>query len=234
MHRVILTSVCVVSLVCGFASLKAFAATTLNPADLPGMGNIRISGYLDLGHERDMEDSGFTWEVDTERYLARGEYGIMDRLSVFVDLGVAAIEDSDLGFAAGAGAKYLATTILNGDIDIGVSGQILWFKTEEDETIVDVNYKAEATWLEFQLASVANYTGFDRFDFFGGFSLSFVNGDSEVKGGGSAISSGFDSDDIFGLILGSAYSFSENFKVCGEIHLINETCFTVGLSYQIP
>ncbi len=174
--------------------------------------------------ERDIEyDSpiapGNEAELESQRVLVRGAYGIAPNLEVFARLGGAEAEtdtpsvNGDFGLAFGGGVKGV---IFRGpNWALGAVGQFLYYKSENSGDVEVLEFDL-ATGASFALGPVTPYAGLV---------LQLTQGELTSPAG----SSDFDQDNLIGLFFGMNYVPQPNISLGFEAHLIHETAVSLAL-----
>ena len=174
--------------------------------------------------ERDVEfDSPFfganKTELESQRVLVRGAYGIAPNLEVFARLGGAEAKtdtpsvNGDFGVAFGGGVKGV---IYRGpNWALGAVGQFLYFESENGGDIKVLEFDL-ATGASFALGPVTPYVG-------------VVLQVTEGKLSTAGQSRDFDQDNLLGLFFGMNYVPQPNISLGIEAHLIHETAVSLVL-----
>ncbi len=203
----------IMALIVMFISVSpvAKAGTVGNPTATVAQGSFLVGAEIDFW-ERDMEFPGGVVEVEGTKILAKGTYGISDKVDVFGKIGVADAEyngfDSGKDIAFGFGGKV--NVYEKGQIKAGVVAQILLWSVEDAGTEIDAT--------EFDLAFGGRYEVNREFDCYGGLMFAMVEGDI----GGTD----FDEDDPIGIFLGGEYDITPQAKSGVELRLMTETSFS--------
>lgn len=253
-----LTSALTANLILLLLFSVAMAGTIGNPTATVNQGSFQLGAEFDLV-ERDVEpEDNEDVEIESNRYVVKGIYGISDRFNIYAKLGVAnaefKIEDDDFDFKSdneftfGAGLKSIIYE--QDELKIGLVVQISHFTTEDTVSEEEGTYYGhhytysediELTWWEYDVALGVSYEGLGSFVPYGGILFSKIDGESEYTGKAEAPSIGYseeDSDkddfeesDSFGVFVGADYNVIPHFNVGVEARLINETSFSVMLNY---
>ncbi len=174
--------------------------------------------------ERDVEfDSPFLGaseaELESQRVLVRGAYGIAPNLEVFARLGGAEAEtntpsvNGDFGLAFGGGVKGV---IFRGpNWAVGAVGQFLYYESENGGDIKVLEFDL-ASGVSFALGPVTPYAG-----------VVFQVTQGELSTAGQ--SRDFDQDNLLGLFFGMNYVPQPNISLGIEAHLIHETAVSLVL-----
>ncbi|HEV8661803.1 MAG TPA: hypothetical protein VGT06_01485 [Candidatus Methylomirabilis sp.] len=174
--------------------------------------------------ERDIEyDSpiapGNEGELESQRVLFRGAYGIAPNIEVFARLGGAEAEtdtpnvNGDFGLAFGGGVKGV---ILRGpNWALGAVGQFLYYQSENGGELEVLEFDL-ASGVSFALGPVTPYAGLV---------LQLTQGEL-TSGAGS---SDFDQDNLIGVFFGMNYVPQPNISLGFEAHLIHETAVSIAL-----
>jgi hypothetical protein len=189
----------------------AIAGTVGNPTATVAKGSFLVGVEIDFW-ERDMENGG-TFEVDGTKILVKGTGGVSDNIDVFGKIGIAEVEDSDMGLAIGVGGKV--NVYERGKVKAGVVAQILYWSGEDSGVDVDIT--------EFDLAFGVSYDVTKEFDCYGGLMLAIAEGDADGND--------FDQDDPIGIFLGGEFDITPKAKDGVELRLISETSFTLMANF---
>lgn len=203
----------ILALIVMFASVSpvAIAGTVGNPTATVAKGSFLVGAEIDFW-ERDVENGG-TFEVDGTKILVKGTGGISDNIDVFAKIGMAEVEDSDMGLAIGVGGKV--NVYERGKVKAGVVAQILYWSGEDSGVDIDIT--------EFDLAFGGSYDVTKEFDCYGGLMLAMLQGDANGND--------FDQDDPIGIFLGGEFDITPEAKAGVELRLISETSFTLMASF---
>lgn len=203
----------ILALIVMFASVSpvAIAGTVGNPTATVAKGSFLVGAEIDFW-ERDVENGG-TFEVDGTKILVKGTGGISDNIDVFAKIGMAEVEDSDMGLAIGIGGKV--NVYERGKVKAGVVAQILYWSGEDSGVDIDIT--------EFDLAFGGSYDVTKEFDCYGGLMLAMLQGDANGND--------FDQDDPIGIFLGGEFDITPEAKAGVELRLISETSFTLMASF---
>jgi len=203
----------ILALIVMFVSVSpvAIAGTVGNPTATVAKGSFLVGAEIDFW-DRDMENGG-TFDVEGTKILVKGTGGISDNIDVFAKIGMAKVEDSDMGFAIGVGGKV--NVYKRGKVKAGVVAQILFWSGEDSGVDIDIT--------EFDLAFGASYDVTKEFDCYGGLMLAIAEGDADGND--------FDQDDPIGIFLGGEFDITPEAKAGVELRLISETSFTLMASF---
>ena len=204
----------------GWAARTGGLATTVEP------GRFALSsglGYV----ERDMED-GVDVEARSRQLDLRAQFGLIDKLDLYLLLGFA---DADLNGASFKGA-------LGGHFGIGAHYAMLEFAENDTKLMLDVQadfYRSSdggdrvtqqgyylATYLLREFGA-AGRTGY--FYPFGGVRVSYTY----MDGKGTDNLTGKDFVGVFG---GADYFVNPNVFFTGEVHVFDETSLYLGVGYR--
>jgi hypothetical protein len=203
-------------------------------------GNIDIptptlkKGSFGLGLEldisgRDVKFSNEKINENSRRYLVKGSYGLLDRVNLYGTLGAGSIND-DTGFEGNPGLAYGGGVKLRlyeyEDIVFGLTGQFLRFTSQENDVAGINGLTFKSTWNEYELALGAS-TKITISNFYGGVLLSTVDGELET----STQKAHFKESHPLGIFLGGDAELMEQLRLGMEVRLIDETAFSVKLSY---
>ncbi len=199
----------ILALIVMFASVSpvAIAGTVGNPTATVAKGSFLVGAEIDIW-KRDMENGG-TDDVDGTKILVKGTGGISDNIDVFAKIGIAEVEDSDMGLAIGVGGKV--NVYERGKVKAGVVAQILYWSGEDSGVDIDIT--------DFDLAFGVSYDVTKEFDCYGGLMLAMVQGDANGND--------FNEDDPIGIFLGGEFDITPAVKAGVELRLISETSFTL-------
>ena len=176
--------------------------------------------FLERDVEFDSPLAGVTEaELESQRVLVRGAYGIAPNLEVFARLGGAEAEtntpsvNGDFGLAFGGGVKGV---IFRGpNWAVGAVGQLLYFESENGGDIKVLEFDL-ASGVSFALGPVTPYAGLV---------LQVTQGELTSPAG----SSDFDQDNLIGVFFGMNYVPQPNISLGFEAHLIHETAVSLAL-----
>ncbi len=189
----------------------AMAGTVGNPTAFVAKGSFLVGAEIDFW-KRDMNNGG-TFDVDGTKILVKGTYGISDKIDVFGKIGMAKVEDSDMGLAIGFGGKL--NVYERGKIKAGVVAQFLFWSGEDSGVDIDIT--------EFDLAFGGRYEVTKEFDCYGGLMLASANGDAD--------GADFNEDDLIGIFLGGEFDITPQAKAGVELRLMSETSFTLMATF---
>lgn len=166
-------------------------------------------------------------DVDSNRILLKGTYGI-EPINIYAKLGVANLEyedfDGDYGLAFGFGIK--ATVHETPNTKVGIGLQYLTFESEDTVDGADVEADVSS---EIDIFAGVSYLGLqNNITPYGGLVISMIDGEIDYEGSGSA---DFEEDDTLGIFAGIDFDASDQFKAGLELRLMNETSFTLKVSY---
>ena len=202
------------------------AAQTGALATTVGPGGFAVSagmGYV----ERDVED-GVAAEANTRRLTFRAQFGVVEKLDLYVLLGFADVEIGDVGFEGtlgenlGIGARYTLLEFADSDTRLMLDLQGEYFRSKDgSDRIRQQNYHA-ATYLMREFGA-AGRTGY--FYPYGGIRVSY----SRYDGRGV---DDFVSKDFVGVFGGADYFVNPNVFFSGEVHVFDETSLYLGVGYR--
>ena len=219
----------ILALIAIFVSVSpvAMAETVGSPTATVVQGSFQVGAETDLW-EKDMEvETGDEDEVESEKILVKGTYGISDKIDVFAKVGMAdaKIDDNDFEFdmdiAYGIGDKV--NVYEKGQIKADVDAQIP-LCSGDDDTAVGPNVEIDAT--EFDLAICGSYEVSEAFNCYGGFMYDMVIGEMS-----NWESVDVDESDPIGIFLGGKYTITPQLKTGLELRLTSETSFTLMGSF---
>jgi len=163
-------------------------------------------GEMALGLVHDMVNRDYGKaedDVDTDRTLLKGIYGVIDGLDVYAMLGKTKVEDDGSGTGIGLGLKK---NLELGDFDCGFVLQALKYDSDNaDQTDIDV---ALGTTREVVNDMVV----------YGGATFSTDSGDA-------------DESDQLGIFIGAEYPLTSELAVGGEFRAICETSISLAVTY---
>jgi hypothetical protein len=199
----------ILALIVMFVSVSpvAIAGTVGNPTATVAKGSFLVGAEIDFW-KRDMKNGG-TFDVEGTKILVKGTGGISDNIDVFAKIGMAEVEDSDMGLAIGVGGKV--NVYKRGKVKAGIVAQILYWSGEDSGVDIDIT--------EFDLAFGGSYDVTKEFDCYGGLMLAMVQGDANGND--------FNEDDPIGIFLGGEFDITPAVKAGVELRLISETSFTL-------
>ena len=179
--------------------------------------------FLERDVEFDSPLQGFNEaELESQRVLVRGAYGIAPNLEVFARLGGAEAEtntpsvNGDFGLALGGGVKGV---IFRGpNWAVGAVGQLLYFESENGGDIKVLEFDL-ASGVSFALGPVTPYAGLV---------LQVTQGELTTAGQ----SRDFDQDNLIGVFFGMNYVAQPNISLGFEAHLIHETAVSLALEVR--
>jgi hypothetical protein len=220
----------ILALIAIFVSVSpvAMAEPFGSPTATVVQGSFQVGAETDLW-EKDMEvETGDEDEVESEKILVKGTYGISDKIDVFAKVGMAdaKIDDNDFEFDMDIAYEF------EGKVNVYEKGQIkadvvaqnpLW-SGNDDDTAVGPNIEIDAT--EFDLAFGGNYEVSEAFNCYGGLMYDMVI--EEMSNGGSV---DVDESDPTGIFLGGKYTITPQVKAGLELRLTSETSFTLMGSF---
>jgi hypothetical protein len=202
---------------------------TATAARLGDPGSVAAPGRFTLGVEyefleRDVEfDAPFLGasgaELESQRLLFRGAYGIAPNLEVFLRLGPAEAEtntpnvNGDFSLAFGGGVKGV---MLRGENwALGATLQMLYFNSENGGE-VDVFELDAAIGASFAMGPAAPYAG-----------LVMQWSQGEVTTAGA--SQDFEQENLIGIFFGINYVPQPNVSLGIEAHIIHETSVSIAM-----
>ncbi len=207
-------------------------------------GKFTLGGEVTWVRDRDMYETE-TAKVSSDQYLAVLKYGLSDRIMLAGKFGVANLETHmaegettffDIGFAYGLGLKGL---LYDGDFRIILGGQYFTFKPESGGETTGVMKHAyssggdvEIEWEEWQ-GEIAIEKDVEDVVLYGGMKYSNLDCFQVRKFSTSEIDSTFREQRNVGLFCGFCVPFGERFKTNFEVNLLDETAFTVKLSWTL-
>ena len=182
---------------------------------------------------RDIDVEGASvHEMDSSRFLVKGTYGLETGnipLNLYARLGMAngEVEDPSGNFDGDYGLTYQlgmkATVYEMTNMQVGVGLQYLSMSSEDSTA----GSTAEVDSSEIDLYAGTSYTGLGKVVPYGGLHLSMVDGEFSDSG----FSVDFEQDDSIGLFMGADLGLSDQFRGGAEVRLVNETSFSLNLSY---
>jgi hypothetical protein len=219
----------ILALIVIFVSVSpvAMAETVGSPTATVVQGSFQVGAETDLW-EKDMEvETGDEDEVESEKILVKGTYGISDKIDVFAKVGMAdaKIDDNDFEFDMDIAYE------IEGKVNVYEKGQIkadvvaqnpLW--SGDDDTAVGPNVEIDAT--EFDPAIGGSYEVSEAFNCYGGLMYDMVI--EEMSNGGSV---DVDESDPIGIFLGGKYTITPQVNAGLELRLTSETSFTLMGSF---
>ena len=211
----------------GFALPGAASAARLgDPASVAAPTRFTLGVEYEF-IERDVEfDSPFLGaseaELESQRVLVRGAYGIAPNLEVFARLGGAEAEtntpsvNGGFGLALGGGVKGV---IFRGpNWAVGAVGQFLYYQSENGGDVEVLEFDL-ASGVSFALGPVTPYAGLV---------LQVTQGELTRAGE----SRDFDQDNLIGVFFGMNYVAQPNISLGFEAHLIHETAVSLALEVR--
>ena len=221
------TGVLVLLVAGGFALPDAASAARLgDPSSVAAPTRFTLAVEYEF-LERDVEfDSPLLGaseaELESQRVLVRGAYGIAPNLEVFARLGGAEAEtntpsvNGGFGLAFGGGVKGV---IYRGpNWAVGAVGQLLYFESENGGDIKVLEFDL-ASGVSFALGPVTPYAGLV---------LQVTQGELTTAGQ----SRDFDQDNLIGVFFGMNYVAQPNISLGFEAHLIHETAVSLALEVR--
>jgi len=205
----------------------ATAAQTGGLASSVGHGGLALAvgaGYV----ERDVKD-GIDAEAASRRLAFRAQFGVVEKLDVYAQLGFADVQIDDAGFEGTLGenltlgARYAMLEFADSGTKLMLDVQGDYFRSSDgSDRLLHLGYHA-ATYLvrEFGAAGRVGY-----FYPFGGIRLSYANYD------GSGVDD-FASEDFIGVFGGADYFVNPNIFFTGEVHVFDETSLYLGVGYRL-
>jgi hypothetical protein len=161
-------------------------------------------------------------ELESQRVLVRGAYGIAPNLEVFARLGGAEAEtntpsvNGGFGLALGGGVKGV---IFRGpNWAVGAVGQFLYYQSENGGDVEVLEFDL-ASGVSFALGPVTPYAGLV---------LQVTQGELTTAGQ----SRDFDQDNLIGVFFGMNYVAQPNISLGFEAHLIHETAVSLALEVR--
>jgi len=159
-------------------------------------------------------------DIKITKAYANFGFGVTDNLEVFLRPGIVKDEDSDSGFAIGAGVKATFFESADGKGKWGILAQLSWASLEYDDesgfvgaTPVSITNQ-EADIIEVQIALGPTYQLDENISIYGGPFLHFINGDTDaiftVSGVPYEASADIEQDSIFGGYIGMEIKLAEN------------------------
>jgi len=220
----------ILALIAIFVSVSpvAMAENVGSPTATVVQGSFQEGAETDLW-EKDMEvETGDEDEVESEKILVKGTYGISDKIDVFAKVGMAdaKIDDNDFEFDMDIAYE------VEGKVNVYEKGQIkadvveqnpLWLGNDDD-TAVGPNIEIDAT--EFDLAIGGNYEVSKAFNCYGGLMYAMVIG--EMYNGGSVY---VDESYPICIFLGGEYTITPHVKAGLELRQMSDTSFTFMTSF---
>lgn len=208
------------------------------------LDQIQLSLFGTYVLDKDFEDGGWNYDVEGYEFVFRGEYCFHERFALYGELGLAIIDEVDIGGSnydpeldpgpmIGFGGKVLVYEIEDIDSKIYVDSRFKWFMNSGDDSYYSQKMEFDTTYTELQVAGMFSYTGVEGLNAYGGlvFNLfSEIEEEWEVSYSGIRESGkdSYDGDDFFGFYAGAAYQLDEMWSIFGELHAIDETSLTFG------
>lgn len=221
---------------------QTFAGTLIAPSF--ELDAIQLSLYGSYILDKEFEDG--SWDADIEGYdlIFRGEYCFHERFSLYAELGLAIIDEVEIGGSSydpdldpgpmiGFGGKVLVYEVKDIDSKIYVDSRIQWFTNSGEDTYFGEKTEYDTTYTEFQVAGMFSYLGVEALNAYGGILfnlLSEMEEDWETSYSGyhESGSQSYDADSFFGIYAGASYQIDEMWSIFGELHAIDETSLTFG------
>ncbi|MHC5082856.1 MAG: hypothetical protein ACYTET_02805 [Planctomycetota bacterium] len=188
--------------------------------------------------ENDLEvASGSLDNVDVSRYYAILGYGLADWAEVYAILGVADVEQDDIGFSSSVEAAYgwgfKATVHETEKLDWGVITQMSWFKVDDSASVNrrfgDYTFTGSGSVdmdaYELQIAFGPTMK-FEKWQLYGGGFYYLLDGDLDAKGSftlnGNPIAAGkvsadLDEDSNVGAFAGALFHLPGNLDANAEV-----------------
>ena len=208
----------------GFALPETATAARLgDPGSVAGPGRFTLGVEYEF-LERDVEfDAPFLGasgaELQSQRILFRGAYGIAPNLEVFLRLGPAEAEtdtpsvNGDFALAFGGGVKGV---MLRGENwALGATAQMLYFNSENGGE-VEVFELDAAIGASFALGPAAPYAGLV---------MQWTQGELTTAGA----SQDFEQENLIGIFFGINYVPQPNLSLGIEAHIIHEMAVSIAL-----
>ena len=220
----------ILALIVIFVSVShvVMAETVGSPTATVVQGSFKVGAETDLW-EKDMEvETGDEDEVESEKILIKGTYGISGKIDVFAKVGIADAKIDDNNFELDMDIAYE----IEGKVNVYEKGQIKadvvahnpLRSGNDDDTAVGPNIEIDAT--EFDLAIGGNYEVSEAFNCYGGLMYAMVIG--EMSNGRSV--DVYESNPI-GIFLGGEYTITPHVKAGLELRQMSETSFTFMTSF---
>lgn len=225
------------------------AHSLIGPPEPSTAGEISVGGEISTGSKEvdisgRVANSSFSaqgLDLDKSELLLRGRYGITDQFSAFALLGASSFDlgtltfpavlgnfngGGDLGFHWGVGVDFfMPPRALFPDLEVGVSGEYRRYNSGLNTG----DYEAD----EFMLALKASRR-FDRLRPYGGFVLSFLDGNFDGRSStGQTVSGEIESSNTFGLFVGADYDFSDRLTARLEGEFLTSTRINLGVIYKL-
>ena len=194
------------ALVTAAVALPAAAASLTDPAEMVGMGRLRLDGEADvtLGRNLRFEDTDARFEVEGRTFALTGGYGLLPDMDGFLTLGAARLRveepaglpggafDGDVGLSFGGGVRY---RFVNERLfKVGARAQLTRRESQDDDVT--------ATWLEYDLLLGASLHASRALVPFLALGASLIDGD--LAGPFGRVD--FRQEDVVGAVVGLRYA----------------------------
>jgi hypothetical protein len=239
MNRVLMSMVLIMITILGSG---VSAITVYDPNSLPYANTFGTGMEFDWTQRKFDFENGRTQTIDALRILANINYSIVDQFGIYVKSGLFQVdtlegERANWSFGIGIGARGWIAEFQNGDVRIGLDGQI--FRSQLDYssfTIEDhYNYDEDITWTEYQLSGVVSWRAYTPLNLYTGVQISAATIDYETRKYywltdeivREKISA--DQDQEIALLWGITYEITENIHAYGELRALSEVSGAFGL-----
>lgn len=179
----------------------------------------------------ELDGSSSKSDVDRKILSAYGALNVQDEIDVFGALGYTFeaeaddVNGDDTGFMLAGGVR--GTLPIEGDFKVQGYAQLLYF--DEDYGNLNNTASVSGSGIELSVGAVA-VKELDALNIYGGIELIPYNDVEFDFSNPTNRTIGADRDDIFGIRLGANYQLDDQFLLRGEVALLSETTFTLGVS----
>ncbi len=189
------------------------------------VGKQKFSFCANIGYllrETKIKDHGEK-EVSSRQFLIKADYGLLDRLDLYGEVGVADLQIEQKEFRGalstiyGGGIKLSLLPLSANGLNFFLNGQILAFSSKDGG--------AEADFLEYQGAATLCFKS-NNFATYGGVRVSQVVIDYKDQGTLKA-------KNLVGVFLGIDYFVNPKVFFTGEMHNFDQDALYLGVGYKL-
>jgi hypothetical protein len=174
------------------------------------------------------------------------DYSILNRLGVYLKAGLFQTEthagkDSDWGLGVGIGLRGCIVEFQQGNIRIGVDGQVFRSQTDYNSQSVNqgVSTEEDITWTEYQLSVMVSWRAYHPVCLYTGVELSMIDVEYDVSTyhwqTNMVTEDYFDAeaDQIIALVWGVTYQIADNVHLYGELSALSELSASIGFNFTL-
>ena len=172
------------------------------------------------------------------------DYSILNRLGIYIKAGLFQTDthrgyDSDWGLGVGLGLRGCIAEFQQGNIRIGLDGQVFRSQTDYSDQSVSrgEGIEEDITWTEYQMSAIVSWRAYHPVYLYTGVQFSMIDVEYEISifnwnthtKTEEDITAG--EDQMFSLLWGLTYEIADKVHLYGELRALSELSAAVGFNF---